>query len=427
MMKGMHEQLVVLADNLPAETIGLATQRLQAAEGHITLPGAVPEGLGAAQNGLTKSVDSLWSARKHIEASRGHISAYLQYMGFGALARSATGLPAGIEASTEESGAASLPSPEALAAMLFTEEPPSAAQMADLVARGLTEGDILAAATAAGHPIPEMTLSLQDVDVLLPFLDALAAKQAQDHPDAFFVDAARGGDMLHYYRAVRYPHLRAVLLPASTYLWRRSPEMRDPALAADFLAQHGIDAAFVHDASQKMVLSDEGFNGRIGVYLDEKLKELYGVSLRESGRMGIELISTVKGTHGKEILPIQDQDIPELPKTSAWMEYDFAHYQRAYSSGHRLAIAINLLPRSCDSYESLVRGDDGIVRAMPRRPYGPADYTARDLEHFKHNVDSNASNFPDHNGSVVNPVAAAVVQRRIVKAALDNRTAANAQ
>ncbi|HUC89904.1 MAG TPA: hypothetical protein VMR45_03815 [Patescibacteria group bacterium] len=368
-------------------------------------------GLSQIQSATIEATEHLGRAATALGVAVKSIKDYMEVIGL-----STAGSGAGTKAS-ELAQPAALPelSIEKIANELYANTRPAPQKLAELIKQGLTEEMLIDAARASGQNVPCMDLTLIDLETVIPYLELMTDELAKRPGNVRRVFASRGADLLHDYFAIRHPDKSAVLMPASSQLWLRSDAMRDPELAGNFLGAYGFDEASVNDPSIEYEMEDEGFNGTIAKYVDEQLKALYGVSLIDSGRLTTKLISTVSDhrQEASQIMDIDDSEIGPTPKIESWMDGDLKFFPlRGFNSTYRIAVALNLMPRHHDEYTSLARLDDGRVVATA------AQLDSRDLAHYQQTVDSNRTRFPDHNGSVVNPVAAAIVQYRVVRAAL---------
>jgi hypothetical protein len=114
---------------------------------------------------------------------------------------------------------------------------------------------------------------------------------------------------------------------------------------------------------------------------------------------------------GRNITQIQDFDLGEtLPKLRNWVGKEkFGLYENA-NPNFALATSLQLHPRYHGTYQKLVRQDDGKVLARP----DPEEIHARSVDAYWDSDQTGRCN-----DSLVNPLAAALIQRNIVAAALE--------
>lgn len=280
---------------------------------------------------------------------------------------------------------------------------PSPLTVASLIERGLTEDTIVGAAQSRGMSAPQMNIPLHDLEVSLPYLQLVSDTLADEYPDAVALFAGRDAEVLHDDYAIAHPDRAGHLLPASSDLWG-SEGMEKLDLAARFLGQYGLTGEAVLGKQAKYVLVDSGFKGTIGIRLSNKVAELYGQSLLESGALAVRLVAAEEGAIGKTII--------ELP---ADVQENLIRYQRMFSGGdyyawergntQGLAIGMQLMPRYHGAYGKLKLVGDRVV-AVP-----VPQLSTDDLDVFIGWV----------NDSLVSPVAAAIVQYRVVKAAMERK------
>ncbi len=312
-----------------------------------------------------------------------------------------------------------LPAPEEIASELCSDIRPTPHRIAELIGQGLTEEKLIAAVRAKGLRVPAMELTLADLDALLPHLVHISDTLAAKLEDAMLLCADRDADLLNDVFCVRHPEKQCRLLPASGPLWW-SESMDSPVLVAKFLEAYGVSRERVEDPSQRFVLADAGFKGSIGMFLDDKVLELYGRSLVGEGRLDIELVCAHRDARGRQILDIPDEAIGPMPKIKSWMGEAMRDYlKRGFSTTHKLAIAMNLMPRRHGAFDRLAEIGGSVV-ALPRDLAATSGSLKR-LKYYSQTVDRCPYGLPDHNASIINAVAAAIVQFRTVKYAIESR------
>lgn len=282
---------------------------------------------------------------------------------------------------------------------------PDPSAVARLILRGANEEMIRSAALERDHRLPKyMYKTANDLQLALPYIKLISDGLVASHEGAQFLYAGRDAEALFDYSKVACPNLDIKLLPASRNLWV-SEGMHDPCQASDFLRQYGIDEQTIKSPTANFVLVDTGFKGSIGKTLDSVVERLYGVSLLGRGALQIKLVCAADSGYGSPIITlppdkqaslsskllgirpvVSEEWFPNLGKTNTFS----------------LAANLQMMPRFHGAYDRLQRTPDGGVLALPTDLEKPRDYV--DQVDLKHNV----------NDSVINPVAAAIIQLRVV-------------
>jgi hypothetical protein len=189
-------------------------------------------------------------------------------------------------------------------------------------------------------------------------------------------------------------------------LWK-GPGWQDPVLGKAFLAQHGIDDQTVNDDTTSFVLMDSGFEGSIATRIDEKVDELYGRQLLRDGKMVVRLAcanlgSAAKTIHSDYVLTDSETNFPRT-------RHNANHNNSIGPLAMRnlFAVALQLLPRYHDLFTDIRWNANGEPEAVFKK--GTLADDPDDLSRYT------------QNGSVVHPLAAAIVQYRVVKSAMDKR------
>lgn len=282
---------------------------------------------------------------------------------------------------------------------------PEPASVAALIGNGLTEAVIFAAAKAKGLAIPKMATPLEDLATSLPYYQQISDALAAAHPSDALLFAGRDAEVLYDDFCIAHPDKSGQLLPASSNLWW-SRGIENRALATRFLGQYGLTGTALAKKENRYVLVDSGFRGSIGSYVDEQVAMLHGVSILSSGRLLIRLVSARPKPDGlgEQILDLPGEERLELHR------YNQVHGQGSdypsWASGNTygLAVTMQLMPRYHGAYEDLKLQDDKVIAVPSTR-----DSTWPDLDQRAGWI----------NESVVNRVAAAVIQYRIVRAAME--------
>ncbi|HEV7454578.1 MAG TPA: hypothetical protein VGO07_04945 [Candidatus Saccharimonadales bacterium] len=307
--------------------------------------------------------------------------------------------------------------PKAAAETIFadTNARPLSEDMARFIKDGLAETDIIELGEAAGYDRPVMNLTSQDLETCLPFIARASDTIASSHDaDTTAVFAARDGELLYDDYAIAYPDKQSVLLPASMDLLGSevltSKAEADQDMARRFFSEYGLDTAWAHDDANKLLVVDTGYSGRVQSYVTYALETIYGVNLTqpEIRSSGVLLSSVSKIL--PEIMPLGEDPAAvsaRLPKLLQILGQYYPAREDTFPDTWRLATALQIMPRFHGHFNRLVENPDGRVVALP------------DSEPVAKNVDRIIPDrFQSVNTSPVNPVAATVVQFRVVRQAL---------
>lgn len=285
---------------------------------------------------------------------------------------------------------------------------PSPQHMASFIARGLTESDIEEAGNSRGYTRPKMDALLADVATSLPYFDKIVDRIVDQQEDGqTTLHAGRDAEVLADIQAIVYPDTDSRLFPASTHLWW-SGGMKRAALAKRFFAGFDLTPEAVADPRKKYKLVDSGFFGSIGMYASRQFEMLYGIKLLDAGKLAVGLVCT----RNEEALGEQILDFPGgreafgesvLPRAHAWVEPRLA---RRYSDTWYLAVGMQTMPRYHEGYSNLQELDGEVVAVAF-------------LDDITPNLDDPQGR--SFNASLVNPLAAAIVQHHVVSAALERR------
>lgn len=281
---------------------------------------------------------------------------------------------------------------------------PSPLTMASLIEQGLTEATIVAAARKKGMSRPLMSVPLHDLEVTLPYLQQVSDTLADQHPDDTMLFAGRDAEVLFDDYSITHPDKVSYLLPASTDLWS-STGMDDRGLATQFLGQHGLTKQAIVGKDTRYTLVDSGFMGSIGKKLDETVKKLYDLSMLQNDTLSVRLVSATDTALGTRII-----DLPENTKLK------IIRYGQIFdkppcpfwdlSNTHSLAVSMQLMPRYHGSYSDLRRVGDKVIALS----WAYDNVTPDNLDKI---------DWLWVNSSIVNPVAAAITQYKVVRAAME--------
>jgi hypothetical protein len=282
---------------------------------------------------------------------------------------------------------------------------PESWAVAGLIREGLTEADIYAAGARHGYEPPIFPRTLADLDTCLPYFqrsnDIVAATTP---PDTTLIDASRDADVLHDDFVICHPDIDCHLLPASTNIWD-SLSGSQAHLAVPFMAQYGITKERIA-GQHKYVIRDSGFKGSVGVLLDEVIEErLGGKLIMPTGQLTVRLVCARDGWFGEQIMDLAEEEIPKLQR-SADVLANPENRKGLHGNTYELAVALQTLPRYHGRYIGLRKLDDGQIIAETLQ-----------TDEIVHDIDAAAEE--GGNASLVNPLGAAIVQYRVVQAALE--------
>jgi hypothetical protein len=298
---------------------------------------------------------------------------------------------------------------------------PAPQVMARLIQDGLTEQTLYDAWEGLGNTPPVMDGTLTDLQGLLPFIhlesDALAEQATEDETLLFLArDAELFRDDFTLTHGKTIPNY---LMPASQLLWE-SGDWQDSNLRQRFFGKYGMTKATI-DGSERFTLVDSGFAGSIIKPVETTLDKAYNTSLRGTGKLAIklacmfhddryELARIIRDQYEpKQIVPVGPELHPErvLPRaTKLRADASVAEPDRIVRGPTALyAIALQLMPHMHGHFNDVVWQDgDAVATVEP---------VAFDIA-----LDEIGNKTPV-NMSYVNPLAALIVQRRVVTSALN--------
>lgn len=278
-------------------------------------------------------------------------------------------------------------------------ERPNPVDVGRFIVSGGTEEDLIDAGLYLGFDNPSMPETAADVEKLQPFFQRVNDAIADQDNDSHVLFAGRDTEVLFDDFAIRYPEIRARLLPASKSLWS-SPTMTDTNLSENFLLSYGIDAGML-ESGAKYVLIDSGFAGSIGWLFGEAVKQSTGYDVLESGQLVTKLCCTLKGSLGTPITRFNKGEVPEISRFTYVEEGSTIATPDTFT----IAVGMQLMPRFFGAYTRLAERD-GRVIAVPQ-----AEVIVQDIDRKNQDI----------NESIVNPLAAAILQYRTVATALKQK------
>jgi hypothetical protein len=292
---------------------------------------------------------------------------------------------------------------------------PTAARMAELVLQGLTDEHLKAGWESLGHQATDTDLLVEEIDALAPQIalcsDVLAYDAAKDTANNLHIFAARDGEVLSDdFWIVHGAEHDSTLMPASMPLWRQARNRR--WLVGEngriFLSSHGTTRERATDENNTFTVVDTGFNGTAGKNFGQMVEAIYGVdTIRAGGRLAIRLVHANPGSDAATITePYGFAPAEMLPRTRSWLGAKLFESYLELDRTTLLATALQILPRYHGTYKRFRRQDDNVL-AIPLDEGITADVNVCDWKEHGEN-----------NDSIVNPLAAAIVQRHVVASAL---------
>ncbi|HEX3568763.1 MAG TPA: hypothetical protein VHT70_03765 [Candidatus Saccharimonadales bacterium] len=298
---------------------------------------------------------------------------------------------------------------------------PQPEQIADLIQNGLTEEDLIVAGEVHGYNVPKMSQTLAELDAVIPYIQEVVEDVTEQSSNGRLIFAARDAELLYDFCKIAIPDADAHLLPASSHLWDQASMWRDATperreTARQFLGRYGLNEATIKDPDRTITLVDTGFYGSVGENLSYAVLHTYDVDLSRGHHLVTKLVCADPEGLGEQITMLPDTekalDAASLPRTTAWMgDASFPLLYQDRLPNFRLAVILQTMPQYHESFTGIAMRE-GIAEAVTRLPQTqPCD-----------DIDTPPSAYGSHiNPSIVHPLAAAVVQYRVVSAALEAR------
>lgn len=220
--------------------------------------------------------------------------------------------------------------------------------------------------------------------------------------------ADRDADQLYDDFAITHPDQESYLMPGSMPLWN-SPGMKNKNLVTAFLAQYGLTREAVENPERQYLLVDTGFKGSTTDRLDGKIGLAYNIPtpLKWTGRLHTKLLCAEEARFKTGAVT----DFGFDTHNNRWPKHDQAHGEGApypddlHGNTYGLVYGMQLMPRYRARHVDLVQLEDGRLLTVP----DPEELPSDNVDGVQHSVSD----------SVVNPLAAAIVQYRVVRAALE--------
>ncbi len=205
------------------------------------------------------------------------------------------------------------------------------------------------------------------------------------------------------------------LFPGSEAFWEKFQDY-PLDVKQGFIESFGITRDAI-ESGQKFLMIDTGLYGTISENVHHTVSELYGYTIEDTQRMIVSrLVGTEDTSYAKELVRFErdvtgeDADMIKFPKTAALLkdlqeaktggdDHLRKKYGYLWTFNFLLAIALQLLPNHHDVYSELEEQEDGSLAAVP----GGRGEILDDIDRVT-----------GINQSIVNPVAAMLIQRRVV-------------
>lgn len=311
----------------------------------------------------------------------------------------------------EQTGIPELPLQLEVAALMEDwQHRPQPEHVATLVNRGLDD-EVIRAVAPSGN-LPAMSAVLADFEQTLPYVRRLIDYMAWTYADVPVFFLARDAELIYDAYRTAYPQNPAVLLPANRE-FLRSEDMQDMRKSQQFLAEQGLGQAFVKDPAKTGLLFDIGFRGSAGLGIWTKLSQLYNVPIEQlRSRLPIRLINTLgypdlQERPGEKLVDFDGSDGQPpsglLPRATAVIQASpiGETIPGEHSTiTHRLAVALQLMPHFSSKFSKIVE-ENGVMNAVPADPVAELP-----------NLDTVPGS---RNSSLVHPVAALMLQQRMVR------------
>jgi len=290
----------------------------------------------------------------------------------------------------------------------------------------LSAGDILAAGRMAGFLPPRMELTLRELDSVLPHIYRWIKHVLREFPERRLLFAGRDAELLYdvcrMILAERGEADRAMLFPGSWSFWLLDVNDIDHDLMSEFFEQYGLTRE-AFERGEQFLLIDTGFHGSVGENAHKFLAELYGLPVEQIQRsfpVGLVSSGGYDDRYGTQLMRF-DMKPRELgsfarkfPKAAREMEtirspvrFSNSRMPEGYGFDFLLAVSLQLFPHFHGYYDT-IREFQGRWIPVPSRKSA-----------IRQNID-----WTDGlNDSIVNPVAALLVQRELVERVMNGRIA----
>ena len=238
-----------------------------------------------------------------------------------------------------------------------------------------------------------------EVPHLLPYIEELCQTILRQYPKHRILIAAR--DAGPFYDALRIilrdnpRYEQTHLFAGSSVLMNKLASKGKRRIVQQFLARYGITEESVK--AEHFLLFDTGFLGTIGDVLRKVVKTQFDVSGEKAVDIGLIARDKTSYVHGKELkqFPLNTRKAASrFPKAITVAVSNLKYYSRNFP----IAVALQLLPRYHGPFVNL---DDS---GAPLASYSCTTVTINE------DIDRAGS----INASIVNPVAAMLVQKKIV-------------
>ena len=294
-----------------------------------------------------------------------------------------------------------------------------------LIQNGLSNENIAQAARSQGYSVPDMEDTLAELSNILPTLslevDAVADIVHSDSSNNTTpVFLGRDAELLYDAYSVSYrdtfPQQEPVLLPGSQGIWNHRIDVFSGLQdEREFLESYGITEKAIQ-SKKTFLLIDGGFAGHIAVRIRECVSRIYGITQEQATTLfPIKLVAKRKSATHPDSLPVTNssQLIADLDPLS---EEEYSQiFKRAYFTSNKytvadvgffghVAIALQIMPHFHGPYEAIKSHNGKRIGIPTPQP-----------------IETDLNKVMRVNDEVINPTAALIVQREVVKFMLEKR------
>lgn len=275
----------------------------------------------------------------------------------------------------------------------------------------LSKEEIISFGEKIGYEPPQMNATLQEFKNALPYIIQSVATLVEKYPESTLYFLGRDAEILYDACNIMYPSRSSVLLAGSTLLF----ETNKQGDIATYLEKKGFNNEILNKSEPKAVLVDTGYRGSIGFLIRKALSNQYHLDYSEmKQRLPMELISAIYvSTHGSQLMnysygqEVFSTDLfPRVSSVVGEKFYIGEDQKYGYDRfAYRLAMSLQLLPHFHDVYSSLKNVNNDML-AIPK----PTSKVDVNIDAVPISEDSNGG----INASIVNPVAAVIIQHALI-------------
>lgn len=294
---------------------------------------------------------------------------------------------------------------------------PNPLDVYNLIIRGATKETILRVGEETGFAVPILDTTLEEVANMKPYLSQIIEHFADNWNDSQIIFIGRDAevvyDLYEINRLQTGQTRKGILLPGSVDLWKDGT-IGQGEFSKRFLENYGLSKEAICDGPP-ILLFDTGYRGSVGFFIRQAVERQYGIDAdRVKQRLPMRMISVIYvRAHGEQLMEFSvEEDICSrdiFPKVSSVVGDSFSSQESAYYGydrfAYRLAMSLQLLPHHHGKYDTLVDVGGNVIGVAGLK-VGP-----------RINVDTitKEEDGEGRNASIVNPVAALVVQSELIR------------